>query len=233
MHWELAIYARAARVKHIWGTHRLSCEAWLKAGKFDGQPHAELAHSKAQLQTECKPGTENCPHACWTLRQTWLRSGNWLQIVGKAMSIENRFAPARRKSMTNLTTVRQEHPGANPKTTVATKRQGHASFLQRDLRWPGTNLHMWQQLGKYILCMLAGPAQTQTQQWLQIGEGNFNLKMGLRWPGANLWQTLLQTNEGGRGRTYTNQELTARNVPSFNWHARSRLNLGSMPRMPP
>ena len=39
---------------------RRTGEAWMKAGKFDGQPHAELAPSKAQLETERKPGTENC-----------------------------------------------------------------------------------------------------------------------------------------------------------------------------
>lgn len=30
-----------------------------------------------------------------------------------------------------------------------------------------------------------------------------NLKVGVRWPGANLWQTWLQTNEGGQGSTFT------------------------------
>ena len=116
------------------------------------------------------------------------------------MSIENRFAPARRKSKTNLATVRQEHPDANPKTTVAKNKQRECQHFVNGLAPARHKANA----RKIILCMLAGPVQTQTQQWLQVGEGTFNLKIGLRWPGANLWQTLLQTNEGGRGRTYTN-----------------------------
>ena len=59
-----------------------------------------------------------------------------------------------------------KHPGANPKTTVDTNWQSNVSF-KPGFRQPGANvMRIWQQSGRNIWCVQAGPAQIQRFRWL-------------------------------------------------------------------